>query len=32
MRLKIKKCQRPECFCVTGYRDKLIEEEFGKEE
>ena len=32
MRLKIEKCQGPECSYVTGYRDKLIKEEFGKEE
>jgi major membrane immunogen (membrane-anchored lipoprotein) len=32
MRLKIEKCQGPECSYVTGYRDKLVKEEFGKEE
>ena len=32
MRLKIEKCQGPECSYVTDYRDKLIKEEFGKEE
>jgi len=30
MRLKIEKCQGPECSYVTGYRDKLIKEEFGR--
>jgi cyclopropane fatty-acyl-phospholipid synthase-like methyltransferase len=30
MRLKIEKCQGPECSHVTGYRDTLIEEEFGE--
>ena len=29
MRLKIEKCQGPECSYVTGYRDKLIKEECG---
>ena len=28
-RLKIEKCQGPECSYVTEYRDKLIKEEFG---
>ena len=27
---KIDKCVGPDCPIVTGYRDKLIEEEFGK--
>ncbi|MBM4446594.1 MAG: hypothetical protein FJ023_04480 [Chloroflexi bacterium] len=29
MRLKIEKCNGPECSYVTDYRDKLIKEEFG---
>jgi hypothetical protein len=29
IRLKIDKCQGPDCSYVTGYRDKLIKEEFG---
>jgi len=29
MRLKMEKCQGPECPYVIGYRDKLIKEEFG---
>jgi hypothetical protein len=28
IRLKIQKCQGPECSYVTGYRDELIKEEF----
>ena len=27
---RIDKCVGPDCPIVTGYRDKLIEEEFGK--
>ncbi len=27
--LKIGKCAGPDCMYVTGYRDKLIKEEFG---
>ena len=27
---KIDKCVGPDCPIVTGYRDKLIEEEFGE--
>lgn len=29
IKLKIEKCQGPECSYVTKYRDKLIKEEFG---
>lgn len=29
MRLKMEKCQGPECSYITDYRDKLIKEEFG---
>jgi len=29
MRFKVEKCQGLECSYVTGYRDKLIREEFG---
>ena len=31
MRLKMEKCQGPECSYVAGYRDELIKEEFGEE-
>ena len=27
--LKVERCAGPECSYVTGYRDKLIKEEFG---
>ncbi len=27
--LKMERCAGPECSYVTGYRDKLIKEEFG---
>ncbi len=29
MRLKMERCQGPECSYVTDYRAKLIKEEFG---
>ncbi len=32
IRGRIDKCVGPECPIIIGYRDKLIEEEFGKEE
>jgi UDP-2,3-diacylglucosamine pyrophosphatase LpxH len=32
MRLKIEKCQGPECSYVTGYRDRIIKEEFGEKD
>ena len=31
MRLKMEKCQGPECSYVTGYRDRLIKEESVEE-
>ena len=30
IRLKMEKCAGPDCSYVTGYRDKLIDEESGK--
>ena len=30
IKVKIDKCVGPDCPIVAGYRDKLIEEEFGK--
>lgn len=29
VRLKMEKCQGPECSYIKDYRDKLIKEEFG---
>jgi hypothetical protein len=30
IRLKIDKCQGPDCSYVTSYKDKLVKEEFGE--